>query len=104
MKKTVMIELKLVNDDAERRTLEVYYRDAGVVESQLKGPIRLTYGGRPGTATVTADANGYGAVDWLTEGLTPNDVGDSGGERDKPADSEVKVRLKPPEPPSKRRP
>src|SRR5215207_6887287 len=103
MKKTDTIDLKLVNDDAERRTLDAYYRDALVVEDQFKGPIRLTYGGRPVKVTVTTDADGYGAVDWLTEGLTPNDLGDSGGERDKPPESEVKVRLMPPKRPEKGR-
>lgn len=96
MKKTGEIEVKLVNDDAARRDLDVYYRDALVVESRFKGPYRLKHGGQPERVKLTTDANGYGAIDWITEGLTSNDEGDSGGERNKPNNSDVKVRLLPP--------
>ena len=95
MKKTATIKVKLVNADATKRDLDVNYRDANVVESDFDGPYKLEYGGTPKTVTVTVDANGHGAVDWITEPRKPGDKGDSGGKRALEDGDPVEVQLKP---------
>jgi hypothetical protein len=84
------ITVYLVNDDSEKRDLEVSSRDASVTESEYEGPYPLKYGDRK-ERTLVADASDLGAVDWITEGA--NHVTDNGTGRRLANNAEVKVRL-----------